>query len=278
MQFGAFVGAFVWLVLFGGFLVGLFFVVVCVVCFGFFFPLVDLGFLQVLVWCWFFFPWMFPRSLSDLGRGCVVLHRECCFLEPFPFLFIIFIPALWYNSIHHFRGLLLPRIFLGLLPLKSSPNPQAGRAMTPCQNQPLKPHRGAPTKHCYSPGLRGHHYMSPPTAYMRGSAKTGHLRPHTHSATRILLHHPPSHRILQGPLLHRRWSIWINLLCCHWIPRPTRHHWLNIPISMPRTPNQVPFHFQPSLRLRSSSLILTLCRCRMTIPLHHHLLMRILLF
>lgn len=47
---------------------------------------------------------------------------------------------------------------------------------------------------------------------------------------------------------------------------------------MPTPTSQIPFYNPTPLRLRSCSLILTFCRRRLTLPLHLHLLMRIIIF
>ncbi|CAG14365.1 unnamed protein product, partial [Tetraodon nigroviridis] len=81
-------------------------------------------------------------------------------------------------------------------------------------------------------------------------------------------------RILRSSIHNCRRSLWLDLLCRHWLPRTPRYHWLYLPSHLPTSSNPIPLYIRTSLRLRSSSLILTLCRCRLTIPLHLNLLMR----
>ena len=85
-------------------------------------------------------------------------------------------------------------------------------------------------------------------------------------------------RILWSPLYNRRWGIWCHLFCRHWFPRPSRHYWLYLLNCLSYSSNSLSFYISTSLRIRSSNMILTLRRCRLTIPLYLHLLMRLLIF
>lgn len=186
-------------------------------------------------------------------------------------------PTIRHNPLHHVRSILLLRVLLSILSLKPSTNPGTRRPMTPNRHQTAQPHRGPTAKHSHPPGLRRNRNMSPPQHYRR-EPKTRYSSPNPDNPPRVLLHSPTGDRIPRSPILNRRQRLWRYLLRCHRIPRPPRNHWVYLPNCLPPPTDQIPLHIKPPLWIRSRSLILTLRRRYLTIPLHNHLLMRILLF
>ncbi|OBS71083.1 hypothetical protein A6R68_00377, partial [Neotoma lepida] len=57
-----------------------------------------------------------------------------------------------------------------------------------------------------------------------------------------------------------RRNLRIHILYSNWIPRTSRNHWIYFPHGMSSTTNKIPLYIQTPLRIRSSSIILTLCR------------------
>lgn len=153
-----------------------------------------------------------------------------------------------HGPIHHFRSLLLPRLFLSLFPLKPSPHPRTRRSMTTRRNQTPKPNRSTTTKHCHPTSLRSYRNMSPPQHH-RSEPKTSNPRLNLNRSTRLLLHCTTSHRILRSAIFNRRRSLRLYILRSHRIPRPPRHYWFYIPASMFTSSNQIPFHAKPPLRI-----------------------------
>lgn len=149
--------------------------------------------------------------------------------------------------------------------------------MAPSRHQTAQPHGSPPTKHSYPPGLWCNCHMSPPQHHRR-KPKTCHPRPNTNDPPRVLLHSSTSNRVPRSPILNRRQRIRLHFLRRHWIPRTPRNHRIHLPDCLPPPTNQIPLHIRPPLWVRSRGLILTLRRRHLIIPLHNHLLMRILLF
>lgn len=186
-------------------------------------------------------------------------------------------PPIRNNSIYRLRSLLLFRILLGLLPLKPSSHSWARRMLTTHRHSPSQPPRSSPSQHISPIGLRSIHHLSSPQPNRRKS------QPHTSSPIhyyfpRPLFHPTTSLRVPRDLLHNRRRSVWLNILYSHRIPRPTRHYWLNFPYCVLLTPTKIPLHIQTPLRIWGRCLVLTLCRCRMIIPVRVYLLMRILFF
>ncbi|TKC47357.1 hypothetical protein EI555_010203 [Monodon monoceros] len=130
----------------------------------------------------------------------------------------------------------------------------------------LKPPRSTTPQHSYAIGLWCIHYLSPSQPYRRK------FRP------RCLFYTPTSITVLQSPIYDLRSSLRINFLRSHRIPRTTCNYWFYFPCCLFPTPIKIPLHIQQPLRLRSCCLILTFCRCCMTISLRIYLLMRLIVF
>lgn len=179
-----------------------------------------------------------PRNGSSLHRSSYVpvmtRHRTRKHVPRPSHAYSTKRPTVWDGPIHYIRSILLPRIFLGILPLQPSPNPRIRRTMTPSWNQTPRSNRRPPPKHCHPTSLRGYGYMSSPQHH-RSQPKTSNPSTHPNSTPRILFHCSTSHRILRGPILYCRRSVRFHLLCCNRIPWTTRNHWLYIPTSMPPT-------------------------------------------
>jgi hypothetical protein len=84
-------------------------------------------------------------------------------------------------------------------------------------------------------------------------------------------------RIFWNFIHNLRWHLWLNFLHSNRISQPTCNYWLHIPTSMPSSTTKIPFYIKTSFRLRSCKLILTFCRCSMTVLIRLHLLMRLML-
>ena len=186
-------------------------------------------------------------------------------------------PSIRNNSIHYLRSILLPWLLLSILPLKPSPHSWIGRLLTPYRHYSPKSLRSPPPKHSSPTGIRSYRNLSSPQHYRRG-AKTSNPIPHPNNPSRFLLYIPTSNRVLWSPLHNRRWCLRLNLLRRHRLPRPSRHHRIDLLSRMSATTNPIPLHLRTPLWLRSSRLILTLCRCCLIILIHLNLLMRLIIF
>lgn len=181
------------------------------------------------------------------------------------------------NSFYYFWSLLFLWILLSLLPLQSSPHSRARRLLTPNRHYPTKPLRSTTPKHICFTGLRSINHLSPPQPDRR--------QPQTHASSTIhhnyprpLLHIITSLRILWNPFHNLRWSLWLHLLHGNRFPRTPCYYWLHIPSRMLYTTVKIPLYIYTPLWIRSRGMILTLCRCRLTIPVCVYLLMRLLFF
>lgn len=181
------------------------------------------------------------------------------------------------NLIYYLRSILLPRILLSILPLEFSTYPRTRWMLTSHRNHPPRPIWSAPSQHSCTISIRGYSYMSPPQHYRRGT-KTSYSIPSINHSTWTLLYCSPSYGILWSTLHNCRRSIWLNILCSYRIPWTPCYYWINLPSSMPSTPNPIPLYIRTPFRLWSRCLILTLCRRSMTIPLRVYLLMRLIIF
>lgn len=185
--------------------------------------------------------------------------------------------TIWHNPIHHLRGLLFPWVLLSVLSLKLSTNPRTRRTMTTNGNYHTRPIRSPTSQHSSTTSLRSYSNMSP-SQPNRSQPSICHPRLNPHDYSRAILHCPSGNRVLRSPIHHRRQQLWVNLLCCHRLSRPTRHYWINIPNNLPLSTNHTPLHLEPPFRFRSCRLILTFRRRSLTVPIHLNLLMRLLLF
>ena len=184
-------------------------------------------------------------------------------------------PSPRHNPIHYFRSCILFFFLLGLLSQKISPYTRTRFYLTSYRHHPTKSLRCPPSKYCSSLSIRSicHMSTSQDSQYI---PKKHNPSPYYYNLPRHLFHPPSSRRILRSTIFYCRQSLWFHLLCSHRIPWLTRSYRYFLPICMftpntsqsllPRTP----------LRVRSSSLILTLRRCSMNFPLYLHLLMRVL--
>lgn len=186
-------------------------------------------------------------------------------------------PSIRHDLIYCFRSTIFLRILLSLLSLKFSPHPRTRRMLAPHRNCTPRPFWSAPTQHSCSISIRGHSYMSPPQ-YHRRQTKTSHSISYPYNYSWRLFHSPTSIRILRSPLHNCRRRLWCNFLCSHRVPRPSCTYRLFFLSCLPSTTNSAPLHHKPPLRIWSRCMILTFCRCSMTISLCLYLLMRRLIF
>lgn len=186
-------------------------------------------------------------------------------------------PSIRNNSIYYLRSILLPWLFLSILPLKPSPHTWIRRLLTPYRHYPPKPLRSPPSKYSSTTGIGGYRNLSSPQHYRRWT-KTSNPIPYPNNPSRLLLYIPASTRVLWSPLHNRRRCLRLNLLRCYRLPRPPRNHRINLLSRMSTTTNPISLHLRTPLWLRSSRLILTLCRCCLIILIHLNLLMRLIIF
>lgn len=186
-------------------------------------------------------------------------------------------PSIWNNPVYYLRSTFLPRILLSLLPLKSCPYPRTRWMLTPSRNHCPRPLRSSPSKHCGPSSFWSYSYMSAPQHYRR-KTKTSNPIPCPYYSPRWLFHMPSGYRILRSPLYNCRRSLRLYLLRRNRFPRSTRHYWLYFPSRLLPAPSPPPLYIRPPFRIRSSCLILTFRRRRLTLPLRLNLLMRIIIF
>lgn len=180
------------------------------------------------------------------------------------------------SPIYRVRSILLRRIFLSLLPLKPSTDSRTGSMLTTYRYYSPKSTRSATSQYFSTSCIRSVHYLGTPQ--LNGGRPQAYASsPIYYYFSRRVLYTPTSLRILWGIFYHFRRDLRLNFFHSDWISRTSRNHRLNFPHSLLPTATTFPFHIKSPLRLWSSSMILTFRRCRMTIPICFHLLMRILL-
>lgn len=184
--------------------------------------------------------------------------------------------AIWNSPIYRVRSILLRRIFLSLLPLKPSTNSRTGSMLTTYRYYSPKSTRSAASQYFSTSCIRSVHYLGTPQ--LNGGKPQAHASsPIYYYLPRRVLYTSTSLRILWGIFYYLRRGLRLNFFYSDWISRTSRNHRFNFSHSLLPTTTTFSFHIKSPLRLRSSSMILTFRRCRMTIPICFHLLMRILL-
>lgn len=178
-----------------------------------------------------------------------------------------------YNPIYHFRNPILCIILLSILSQKTITNNWTRIYLAANGNPTLQPHTSTPTKYSNPTCFRGNCNMSTsqPTRKQRYPSNP---RPILYSPIGNLLHRTTSLWIHRSTFHNCRLHIRINILYSNRIPRSTRNYRNNLPNHMFTTPNNPTLLIKPPLRVRSSSMILTLRRRSMTFPIHLNLLMR----
>ena len=151
-------------------------------------------------------------------------------------------PPIWHNSFYYFRSLLLPRIFLSLLPLKPGTNPRTRRLLTSNRTSHPRPIRSSLTQYSCSSSIRRNCYLSP-SQHHRRRTKTSNSISSTNNLIRILLYIPSRHRILRSSIHNCRRSLRLNFFCCHRIPRAPRNYWLHLPSCLPSSSSPLPLYF-----------------------------------
>lgn len=177
------------------------------------------------------------------------------------------------NLIHYFRSPILCIVLLSIFPQKTIAYNWTRISLTAHRNSTIQPYTNPTTKHSNSPCLRSNCNMST-SRTTRKQLQTSNTRPILHSYPRNLLYRTTSIRIYWSTLYNRWFSIWINLFHSHRIPRTSRNYWNNILNHMLITTNNPTLLIKPPLWIWSSSMILTLCRRSMIIPIYLNLLMR----
>lgn len=107
------------------------------------------------------------------------------------------------NSVHYLRSLLLPGVFLSLLPLKLGPNTRTRQPMTPKRNSSTQPIRSPTIKHSSTACFWCNSNLSSPLNYRR-KPKRINPGPTNYYYPRHLLHSPTSNRVLRNYLLYLR--------------------------------------------------------------------------
>lgn len=184
---------------------------------------------------------------------------------------------IWNNPLYPLRSFLLHWLLLSILSLKPCSHSRTRRVLTTYRHPSTKPPRSTTPKYICAASLRSINYLSTPQPYRRKSQT--HVTSSTYyNPSRGLLHPTSSLGILRNPLHDRRWSVRIYILHGNWIPRPPRHYRLYFSSCLLRTTTKIPLYLKTPFRIRSRSLVLTLRRRSMIIPICIYLLMRLLLF
>lgn len=185
-------------------------------------------------------------------------------------------PPIRNNPVYCLRSILLCRIFLSILSFQPSSYPRPRRLLTPNRNYPFKSPRSTPSKYISPPSIRSLNYMSPSQPNRR-QPKPYKPSPTNHHSLRIIFHYPTSLRVFRNIIFYLRRNLRLNILHSNGISWPPRNYWLNFPNCLSTTTTKIPLHIKTSFRIWSRSMILTLRRCSLTIPIRFYLLMRILL-
>lgn len=98
--------------------------------------------------------------------------------------------------------------------------------------------------------------------------------PHVHRFSRSIFYTPSSHRVFRSPIQARRWLLWFHLLYCHRISWASRDSRNPFPSYLFVSIRKIPFFSHTSFWVRGRCLILTFCRCNLTISLHLTILLR----
>lgn len=180
------------------------------------------------------------------------------------------------SPIYRIRSILLRRVLLSFLSLKPSTHSRTRGMLTTHRYYSPEPARSTTSQYFSTSCIRSVHYLSSPQLN-RGKPQAHASGPIYYYLSRRVLHTSTSLRVLWGVLHYLRWSLWLNFLHSDWISRTSCNYWLNFSHSLFPTATTFSFYIKPPFRLWSSSMILTLRRCRMTIPICFYLLMRVLL-
>lgn len=186
-------------------------------------------------------------------------------------------PSLWNSLIYYFRNFLLCWLFLSILPFKPCSHSISRRALTTNRHYSPKSPRSTSTKYLCITRIRSYNHLSP-SQLNRKQSKTNNPSPINYNSIRCLLHPTTNFRVLWSTFYYLRRHLWLNILCCHWLSRTSCYYRVYIPYSLPCSPIIISLYIKPPLWLWSRCLILTLCRCCMTLSLYFHLLMRFLFF
>lgn len=184
--------------------------------------------------------------------------------------------TVWNSLIYRIRSILLCRILLSFLSLKPSTHSRTRSMLTTHRYYPSEPARSTTSQYFSTSCIRSVHYLSS-SQLNRGKPQAHTPSPIHYYLSRRVFYTPTSLRVLWGILHYFRWSLRLNFFHSDWISRTSCNHWLNFSHSLFPTTTTLSFHIKSPFRLWSSSMILTLRRCRMTIPICFHLLMRVLL-
>lgn len=103
--------------------------------------------------------------------------------------------SIWNDPIYYLRSILFPWVLLSLLPLKLSTHTRTGRMLTPHRSCSTRPIRSPTPQHSRIASIRSYSNMSSPQ-YHRRRTKASHPILSINYSSRLLLHCPPSHRIL----------------------------------------------------------------------------------
>jgi hypothetical protein len=177
------------------------------------------------------------------------------------------------NLIYYLRSTIFLFLLLSILPQKTGTHYRNRTKMTTYWNYTIQCISSTSTKHYYSSIIRSYRNLSPP-CHHRKQSYPSHNRTNHHSHTRNLFYFTPSLGILRSLFHYLRFIVRINLLHSHRISRNPRNHRFNLPHNLSNTLNFIPLFSQSPLWIRSSCMILTLCRCSVTLPLHKIILMR----
>lgn len=186
-------------------------------------------------------------------------------------------PPLRNSLIYYFRSFLLCRLLLSILPLKSCPYTTSRRTLTTNRHHSPKSPRSTPPKYFCITCIRGHNHLSS-SQLNRKQPKTNNPSPAYYNSIRHLLHPLTDIWILWSTLHYLWWHLWLNIFCCYRLPRTSRYYWIYLSYRLPYPPATISFYIKSSFWFWSGCLVLTLCRRRLTLPLHLHLLMRFLFF
>lgn len=184
--------------------------------------------------------------------------------------------TIWNNTIHCLRSVFLRWVFLSILPLQLSSYTRFRRLLTTNRDFTTKSSRSPTTKHISSSSLRCLNYMGPPQPNRRKTERYKSSSVHYHYI-RTILYCPTSLRILRNYIFYLRQHLRVNILHSNRVSRSTRNHRNDLLNRMPPSTIKISLHTKTPLWFRSSSMILTFCRCSLAIPIRVYLLMRVML-
>lgn len=182
---------------------------------------------------------------------------------------------MWNNSIYYLGGILFAGFFWAFYYSSLAPTPELGGYWPPTGIFPLSPLEvpllSTSVLFTSSVSITWAHY-----SLIEGSRKE--ILQALSITITLGIYPSTSLRIFRGLLFYLWWNVRLHILYSHRLSRTSHYCRINISHHLPPPPSKILLYIRPPLWLWRHHLVLTFCRCGLTIIIHLYLLMRVLLF